>query len=1247
MPMPTDSHSAPTRPLPQPNFSGDLPIHAELAALQSAIRDHQVIVVCGETGSGKSTQLPRICLSVGRGTARRIGHTQPRRLAARTLAARIADELGVTLGSDVGYKVRFSDQVGPQTRIKLLTDGMLLAETRSDPLLREYDTLLIDEAHERSLNIDFLLGYLKRLLPRRPDLRLIITSATIDTDRFSRHFDNAPVIEVGGRGYPVTVRYRPLAGELQEDMASSRDRQLLPAIADAVGELAREGPGDILVFLPTERDIREAADVVAGLQLPHTTVLPLYARLSSREQQRVFAPHSGRRVVLSTNVAETSVTVPGIHYVVDSGLVRLSRYSPRSKLQRLPVEPISQASAAQRAGRCGRVAPGVCIRLYAEEDLLNRPQFTDPEIRRSNLASVVLQMAAQGLGELDAFPFIEPPDRRHVNDAYRLLFELGAVDEQRRITRLGRRLARLPVDPAIARMLVEASQLGVLDEVLVIAAGLSVPDPRDRPIDAREAADAAHAAWQHPDSDFLGLLAVWRAYRNAATRLGRSALRRWAQEQYLALSRLRDWEDIHRQLRALCRDIGLRANQRPASQRLIHRALLSGLLAGVAQRDESAGGDHVGVRGLRMRIFPGSALARRRPNWIVAAELVETSRVFARMVARVPPDDIERQARHLLRRSYTDIHWDRRRGRVSARERVSLYGLVLAADRRVDYGRVDRATAREVFLRQGLVDDAVDTAGAFARRNRDRIAAIQDLEARARRRDLLVDHDGLFAFFDARVPADVCDLRQFEAWRARAETAAPDLLVFSNADLLQSDAPEVSLDDYPDTLDCAGLRLPLRYCFAPGEDEDGITVTVPATVLGRLAASRFESLVPGMLEEKLLCLIRGLPKRLRRHLVPAPDHARRAAAALVGRSGALLEELRDVLHAASGVDIAPEHWHAVDLPPHLLFRFRVIDETGRELATSRDLPALQRRFAGRQRAAPPAPSADAGWAGGRYTRWTFGPIPPPYQVQRHGVGLQVCPALVDGGDHVSRIELESLDEAAESTRAAVCRLLRIAVRQQLQLIDRTFRRDQALQLACAAVGGSQALREALVQAVLDRVFPASPPVADAQAFQDLLDRGRDRVVEVGEALIQRVAAALQHQRALRRGIEAASAAIDPLSAADLRDHLDSLIFPGFVAELPIPVFEQLPRYLKGLELRVDRLRADPRRDRERTQEVESWTQRYRQRLALKRERGAVDAELLAFRELIEEYRISLFAQSLGTRMPVSAKRLEAHWQALR
>jgi ATP-dependent helicase HrpA len=1239
---------APLAPLPQPAFSGDLPIHAELAALQAAIREHQVVVVCGETGSGKSTQLPRICLSIGRGLTARIGHTQPRRLAARTLAARIAEELGVTLGTAVGYKIRFSDQVSAQTRVKLLTDGMLLAETRSDPLLREYDTLLIDEAHERSLNIDFLLGYLKRLLPRRPDLKLIITSATIDTARFAAHFDGAPVFEVGGRGYPVELRYRPVVGELQADVVSSRDRQLLPAIAEAVRELSHDGPGDILVFLPTERDIREAAEAVAGLQLPHTTVLPLFARLSTREQQRVFAPHPGRRVVLSTNVAETSVTVPGIHYVVDTGLVRISRYSPRSKLQRLPVEPISQASAAQRAGRCGRVAPGICIRLYAEDDLLARPSFTDPEIRRCNLAAVILQMAAQALGEFDAFPFIELPDRRQVNDGYRLLFELGAMDEQRRITGLGRRLARLPVDPVIARMLVEASQLGVLDEVLVIAAGLSVPDPRDRPLDGREAADEAHAAWQHPDSDFLGLLALWRGYREQATRLGRSALRRWAQEQFLALSRLRDWEDIHRQLRELCHEIGLRSGVEPGSPRLIHRALLSGLLGGVARHEEDAGGDYIGVRGLRMRIFPGSTLARRRPPWIIAAELVETSRVYARMVARVRPDDIERQARHLLRRSYTDIHWDRRRGEVQARERVSLYGLLLAADRLVDYGRVDPVTAREVFLRQGLVEDAVDTAGTFAGRNRALLAAIHDLEARARRRDLVTDQEGLYAFFDARVPADVCDRRRFEAWRVKVEATDPDCLVFDRSDLLRADATPVTVADYPDSLACAGMQLPLGYRFDPGEEDDGVTVTVPVSVLGRLAAADFEALVPGLLQEKLLCLIRGLPKRLRRHLVPAPDHARRAAVALAGHTGSLLEGLRGVLHELSGVDVSPEHWLAVDVPAHLLMRFRVIDEEGRELAAARDLPALQRRYAARGGAAA-AVAADSAsdWSGGRYTRWDVGAIPPPQQVHRHGIGLQLCPALADRGDHVTRVAVNSTAEAEESTRAAVCRLLRIALRQQLQVLDRRYRADQALQLACASVGGSQALREALIQAVLDRVFPAEPAVTDGAAFQALLDRGRARVIGVGEELIERVATALQAQRALRRGIAALGSEVDPESVTDLAEHLDSLVYPGFVADLPAPVFEQLPRYLKGLEMRIDKLRADPRRDLERAREARGWTLRYRQRLTLKRERGSVDADLIEFRELIEEYRISLFAQALGTRVPVSAKRLEARWQTLR
>ncbi len=1227
--------------IPRPDYPDDLPVSHRRDDIARALQAHQVVVVCGETGSGKSTQLPKLCLELGLGVDGMIGHTQPRRLAARSLAQRIADELRAPLGEAVGYKVRFTDQVSERTHIKLLTDGMLLAEIQGDRDLLQYDTLIIDEAHERSLNIDFLLGYLKRLLPRRPDLKVIITSATIDPERFSRHFDDAPVIEVSGRSYPVDVRYRPLEGE-DED---SRDRNMLTGILDAVDELSRAGPGDILVFLSGERDIRDAAEALRKHHPPHTEVMPLYARLSAAEQQRVFAPHTGRRIILATNVAETSVTVPGIRYVVDTGIARISRYSYRTKVQRLPIEPISRASANQRAGRCGRVAPGICIRLYSEEDYLSRPEFTDPEIARTNLASVILQMEAQRLGAVEDFPFVEPPDRRFINDGYKLLHELGAVDGQRRLTALGQRLARLPVDPAVARMLLAGDTFGALREVLVIAAALSIQDPRERPLEARQAADQAHAAWKDEHSDFVSYLKLWDAWQAARAERSRNKQRAWAREHFLSHVRLRDWMDIHRQLKELVGSMGLRFNQEAAPSAELHRALLTGMLANVATRSEEQ--EYTGARNLKLLIFPGSGLARRRPKWIMAAEIVETTRVFARTAAQVDPADVERLGAHLVQRHYSDPHWDPRQGRVVAFETVSLYGLVLAARRKVHFGPIDPVVAREVFLRQGLAEDRVASKGAFLAHNRALVSEIQELEAKSRRRDVLVDEESLYAFYDSRVPADVVDLKSFEGWRRKAEREIPKLLFMRRDDLMQHQAESVTSEQFPDRLAAGDLRLPLNYHFEPGHPADGVTVQVPLAALNQLRPEPFEWLVPGLLEEKVTALIRGLPKSLRKNFVPAPDFARAVLDRLKPGEGSLVDGVRRELRSMTGVDVPPEQWDTARLEPHFHMNFQVVDAQGQTLDMARDLAGLQERFGEQARADVGALKPDPGLEREGITRWDFGTLPAFVEYQQQGVSLKAYPALVDEGNSVALRLLDDPQEAEARSRAGVRRLLMIALRDQVRYLSGYLPDLDRMALQYSPLGNTRALRDGLMAAIVDRVFLAGGVPRDEQAFAKVLERGRAELVPSGERFARQAAAMLDHYHTLRQVLKKPRGLEGMESFRDMAEHLDELVFANFLLEQPPVLLERLPRYLEGLRYRMDKQAADPARDAQRTRQLRPWWERYLERRERHRRQGIDDPALLEFRIMLEEYRISVFAQPLGAAMPVSEKRLKEAWARVR
>jgi ATP-dependent helicase HrpA len=1192
--------------LPAIAYPPELPVSAHREELLEAIREHQIVVVAGETGSGKTTQLPKLCLELGR---ERIAHTQPRRLAARTVAARIAEELRVPLGEAVGYAVRFRDRSRADTRVRLMTDGLLLAEIRRDKLLRRYDTVIVDEAHERSMNIDFLLGYLARVLPRRPDLRVIITSATIDPERFSRHFGDAPVVEVSGRTYPVEVRYRPV-----EDP----DRDQEDAIADAVEELLREGPGDVLVFLSGEREIRDTADVVAGRLGAGTEVLPLYARLSAAEQQRIFRPHAKRRVVLATNVAETSLTVPGIRYVVDPGTARISRYSARLKVQRLPIEPISQASADQRKGRCGRTSDGICIRLYTEEEFDERPRFTDPEILRTSLASVILQMAAVGLGRVEDFPFLDPPDRRQVRDGIRLLEELGALEASGRLTKLGRRLADLPVDPRMARMVLEAGRLGCAEEVIVIAAALSIQDPRERPSDQTAQADQLHARFADPESDFLAYLNLWRYLRELQRSLSSNQFRKRCLAEHLHHLRIREWQDLVQQLREAAKGVGVTFNRTAAEPADIHRALLAGLLSHLGLKDP-ASREYQGARGARFAIFPGSGLFKKPPSWVMVAELVETTRLWGRTAARIDPHEVEPLARHLLKRTYSEPRWDPRRGSVVATERVTLYGLPIVTDRTVQYGRIDPVLSRELFIRRALVEGEWETRHAFMAENARLVEEVEALEHRARRRDILAGDEARFAFFDARVPADVVSAAGFDRWW-RDQPA--DLLTYTRDVLVDPAAAAIDDREWPATWKQGELTLDLSYRFEPGAQNDGVTVHIQLRVLGQVRADRFEWLVPGLREELVTTLIRGLPKALRRPLVPVPATAARVLAGLEPRRRPLAQDLSRL------VGVPPDAWDFARLPPHLRMTFRVEDERRGVLAEGDDLADVRARVRPLLRAELTAAASRLERTG--LTSWDdVGTLPRSVTLRGTGQAVQAYPALVDEGSTVGVKVLETPAAQRASTRAGTRRLLILTIPSPVRSV--LGRLDNAARLALTP----PLLDDIVVAAVEALMAEAGGPAWDEAGFRRLRDH-------VAGGLADRVADAVAVVVRVLDAAREVEARLEPLRAvplqparADVRTQLRRLVYPGFVAATGLARLPDVERYLRAASRRLQRLPDATAVDRDRMNAIHELERAYRERLA-------ANPEADGLREIpwmLEELRVSHFAQSLGTRGPISAKRI--------
>ena len=1213
--------------IPAVSYPGELPITARKDDILAAIRDHQVVVIAGETGSGKTTQLPKICLELARGVRGTIGHTQPRRIAARTVAERISAELGVELGTAVGYQVRFTDRATEDTAVKVMTDGILLAEIQHDRMLRRYDTLIIDEAHERSLNIDFLLGYLKQLLPRRPDLKLIVTSATIDPERFSAHFDGAPVVEVSGRTYPVEVRYRAPADDVDQ----------VQAISDAVDELCAEGPGDVLVFLSGEREIRDTADALRRSLPPTTEVLPLYARLSAAEQHRVFQHHSGRRVVLATNVAETSLTVPGIKYVVDPGTARMSRYSARTKVQRLPIEPISQASADQRKGRCGRTSDGICIRLYAEDDFAARPRFTEPEILRTNLASVILQMTALGLGDVAAFPFVDPPDRRSVADGVALLHELGAldpseVDGQRRLTPVGRRLAQLPVDPRLGRMILAADRDGCLHEVLVIAAALSIQDPRERPVEQQQAADTAHARFADPSSDFLTYLKLWDYLAEQQEEKSSSAFRRLCKAEFLHYLRVREWQDLYGQLRQVARSLGIRPTAAPADPRMVHRSLLAGLLSHLGMRLETGprSREYQGARGARFAIFPGSAVGRAAPRWVVAAELVETSRLWARTVARVEPEWAEELAGHLAVRFYTEPHWSKKRAGVVATERVTLFGLPIVVGRTVDYAAVDPALARELFIRHALVEGDWSTRHEFFAGNRELLSDVEELEHRVRRRDVVVDDQALYDFYAERIPAEVVSGRHFDAWWKRVRREQPDLLTFTREMLVARD--DVDDSAHPDEWRQGDLALPVAYRFEPGAPDDGVTVEVPLATLNRVRPDGFDWQVPALREELVTALIRSLPKPLRRELVPAPD-ARAVLEGLVPGEEPLVDALSRELRKLTGVEVPRDAWQWAKVPAHLRATFRVVDGE-RTVAEGKDLEELQRRLGRTVRDVLADVARSVEQSGLR--EWTLAEVPRTFAAG----GVVGYPALVDCGQTVSLRVLATEAEQQQAMWAGVRRLLLLGAPSPTRYVSSRLDTRAKLMLTQNPHGSLAALLEDCSAAAVDEILTeAGGPPWDAEGFAKLATRVR---AELNERVLELLRGAQQvlAERAplVARLGEPVAPPLRP-AYADVRRQLAGLVGPGFVSAATRRRLPDLVRYLRAAAHRLDRLPGDAARDADRMARVHAVEAERRRFLEEQPPARRGEDAVRQLRWMVEELRVSVFAQSLGTPYPVSEQRI--------
>jgi len=1280
-------------PLPLITFPEELPVSGRRDEIAQALRENQVLIVSGETGSGKTTQLPKICLELGRGQTGLIGHTQPRRIAASSTAKRIAQELGAPLGEHVGFKVRFADTLTRGASLKLMTDGILLAETQTDPLLKQYDTIIIDEAHERSLNIDFLLGYLKQLLPRRPDLKLIITSATIDADRFARHFGSenkpAPVIEVSGRLYPVEVRYRPVErpvgsmqaaeGAFSHAQKQRGQRDLIDAVVDAVDELAQVGSGDVLVFLPGEREIRDAAEALRKRHPPHVEILPLYARLSAKEQERIFHPTNARRIVLATNVAETSLTVPGIRYVVDTGLARVKRYSYRNKVEQLQIEPIAQSSANQRAGRCGRVAAGVCIRLYEEQDYSLRSKFTDPEILRSSLASVILRMKSLRLTDVETFPFIEPPQGRAIADGYQLLQELGALDDSNLLTPLGSQLAKLPLDPRVGRMILAAQENVCLSEMLIIASALSVQDPRDRPMEAQDAADNAHKKFNDPRSEFMAYLKIWKWFDDAVEhKKSNRLLQENCRANFLSQLRLREWRDVHTQLLTIVREMGWRLNETPATFDQLHMALLAGLLGNIGFKADDDP-NYLGARGIKFFIWPGSSLGKKAGKWVMSAELVDTTRLYARCLAKIQPEWLERVGGHLLKKSYGEPRWEKRTAQVSAYERATLYGLVVYSQRRVDYARFNPEHAREIFIRDALVGGDFETRAPFFSHNQKLISEIEKLEHKSRRIDVLVDDELIAAFYDKLLPPDVCNGIAFEKWHKDIVAKNPKLLFLNKEDLMRHEAAGVTTELFPKKMQAAGSDMPLTYHFEPGSVRDGVTLAVPLYALNQVSTERSEWLVPGMLKEKVHLLLKSLPQKLRRHCVPLPNYAaefceRVQQNEIFGESDLLDALITDVREHAN-ITAMRSDFKLETLPAHHFMNFKVLDEHGRQLDMGRNLAALRAELGGEARESfqrladksslqsafgesPKTAHSGTGRSSEslqsanttlprasheNITSWTFGELPELLEIAKGKQTLIGFPALVDKGEHC---DLEVFDDPAVAERThhnGLRRLFALQLKDQVKFLTKNIPGLQQMGMQYMTLGSQEELRDQIIEAALELACMQEPLPKDADKFEARKEQGRTRLGLLANQVAQLASQILAESHVLPKRLQGVKAHAQ--AVADMQSQMSALISKRLLLDNDYAQLAHFPRYLKAIGVRIDKLRADPERD---TRQMAEWQQvagKYQRAL---KDRGGrnTDPKMLEFRWLLEELRVSLFAQELRTPMPVSVKRLEKVWESM-
>ena len=1218
-------------------FPESLPVSQRKAEIEKLLSEHQVIVVAGETGSGKTTQLPKMCLELGFGNLGTIGHTQPRRIAARSVAARIAEELQTELGDLVGYKVRFNDQISDNTQIKLMTDGILLAEIQTDRFLNQYSCLIIDEAHERSLNNDFILGYLKQLLPRRPDLKVIITSATIDVERFSKHFNNAPIIEVSGRTYPVEVRYRPVAEEDDQDQ--------LQGILNAVDELQAEGRGDILIFMNGEREIRDTAEALQKQNLKHTEILPLFARLSAQEQNKIFHPSGLNRIVLATNVAETSLTVPGIKYVIDPGTARISRYSYRTKVQRLPIEPISQASANQRKGRCGRVSEGICIRLYSEEDFNNRPEFTDPEILRTNLASVILQMTALGLDDIEAFPFVDAPDKRHIQDGVKLLEELGAFEtvqtksgEKRRLTAIGRQLSQLPVDPRLAKMLLSAVDFGSVYEVMIIVSALSIQDPREHPTDKQQASDEKHRRFVDKKSDFLAFLNLWNYVQEQQKALTKNQFRRQCQKDFLNYLRIREWQDIYQQIRLAVREMGLPINSEKAEYQQIHTALLSGLLSHIGLK-EAEKQQYLGARNAHFAIFPNSVLFKKQPKWVMAAELVETSKLWGRMVAEIEPEWIEPLAEHLTKKSYSEPRWSKSRGAVMADEKVSLYGVPIVAARPVNYGSIDPIVSREIFIQSALVEGDWNTKHKFFKQNQQLIREVEELEHKSRRRDILVDERALFEFYDQRIGTEVVSQKHFDTWWKKAEKQDPELLNFERSFLINDDAEQVSKLDFPNFWHQGNLKLKLTYQFEPGTDADGVTVHIPLPLLNQVEMTGFDWQIPGLREELVIALIKSLPKSYRRNFVPVPNYAQAFLGRAVPLEKPLLDTLIYELRRMTGVTVEAEHWNWEQIPSHLKMTFRVVDENGKKIAESMNLDELKFSLKDRVQESISAVADDGIEQSGLHI-WSFAELPQCYEQKQRGFSVKAFPAIVDEKDAVGIKLFETEFEQAVAMQQGLRRLLLLNVPSPIKYLHEKLPNKAKLGLYFTPFGRVLDLIDDCIACAVDKLIADFGGfVWNEEGFDKLRDFVRENVNEVTVDIAQKVEQILTLTHQLNQRLKGKMDFTMAFALSDMKSQISGLIYQGFVQKSGYARLPDLLRYLQAIDKRMDKLAQDVNRDRAAMLRVEQVQQAYQQLLAKLPKSKPISDEVAEIRYMIEELRVSLFAQQLGTKYQVSEKRV--------